>query len=132
MKSEPLLLSAIHFIDESEITSSMLKADIQNLARKDNEMYYTPGSASFVEEYKNSTAGGSWSFEFGFTFPGPITEEKSKQIIEAGAVVMFSESDRVIVVHHNDIFRNAPIKPEIQSNAQKTVIKYSFNSLFKL
>lgn len=132
MKSEPLLLSAIHFIDESEITSTMLKADFQNLARKVNEMYYTPGSASFVEEYKTSAAGSYWSFEFGFTFPGPITEEKSTEIIDCGAVVLFTESERVIVLHHNDIFRNVPLKPEIQSNSLKTVVKYSINSVFKL
>lgn len=132
MKSEPLLLSSIHLIGRSLITEEMTDADIIQLVTADNEIYYTPGTAAFLQEYKNSLAGGSWQAEFGFSFPGKITEEQADRLISCGAAVLHSEDGQTIVFHKNDALSNTGLKPDIQSGTAKTVVKYVINSLIAL
>lgn len=128
MKSEPLLLSAIHFIEKSAINSGMLNSAIINLATPANEMYYTPGTAAYTEDYKTDY----WEIEFGFSFPGKITDALSDQIIGTAAIVLKTDSGRNILIYKNDVFSNAPLIPQIQSNFQKTIVKYGINTLYQL
>lgn len=132
MKSEPLLLSAIHLIETSLITEEMQDDEIIQLATAANEEYHTPGSAVFLQEYKTSLPGGSWQAEFGFSFPGKIKEEQAERLINCGAAVLHSEDGQTIVFHKNDALSNSRLKPDIQSGSSKTVVKYIINSLTSL
>jgi len=110
----------------------MEAADIAALAVKGNELYFTPGTGAFSQENKHSTAGTSWIVEFGFSFPGPISEQKEAEIRNCGAAVLRFTDGQVKVIHRNDRVSNARMKPDIQSNMQKTVVKFNINSLYCL
>lgn len=129
MKSAPLLIEEIHFIDRDSISPNSTDAEILNLIGPGTLGHHTPGTATLSSEKKFSTSGEYYQNEIAYTSPGYIAEEYNTKISKAGALVVTTDDNRKIVFHKNDLYQNAFLRININKAQDKTQIKLSINTI---
>ena len=129
MKSAPLLLEEIHFIQRDSITTDSTDAEIIALMTSETRAHHTPGTATLSSEKKNSTSGDYYQHEIIYSTPGWVSDEYNLKISKAGAVVIRAKGGRYIVFHKNDLFQNVKLRPSINFSTEKSQVKFSINSI---
>lgn len=129
MKGERLYISELRLVSQDELYDGIQDDEILYKALSIDETYFTPGSAFYSWEQKDSTAGFYYLNEIVYTNPGPITEAASTELNKTGAVVAYLNNGRKIVMYRNDYGSNVKLSPQISSALDKTQIKFSLSSL---
>ncbi|MBD8081114.1 hypothetical protein [Chryseobacterium caseinilyticum] len=129
MKSERLYINELRLVPNKDLYDGIQDDEILYKAQSIEPYYFTPGTAFYSWEQKNTSSGVYLQNEIVFSFPGPLTEAIAAELNKTGAVVAYSQTDRKMVMYRNDYFGNVKLVPEISGALDKTQIKFSLSSL---
>lgn len=106
----------------------MTRGQVIELANSYAPAEHIFGTAKFISELKDASAGNFWQHEFQFTSTSYITEFDKQLLLNTGAVVLYTDL-RTLVLYKNDVFNNAPMVISIKSNNEISEISFTQNSL---
>ena len=129
VKYEFLDIEFFKIVPAKIIQANAKRADILNLATDLPEYSHTIGTAKFLTEEKDSTAGPYFENQFQFSFPSYINDSQLSEIKKAGAILLYADTGRILVLYQNDVFSNGKLKSSIKSNDEITEVEFQIQTI---
>ena len=129
MKYEFLDIEFFKIVPINIIPVNALRGDIINLGEGLPEYSHTIGTAKFLTEEKDASAGPYFENQFRFSFPSYINASQLSEIKKAGAILLYADTGRILVLYQNDVFSNGSLKSSIKSNDEITEVEFQIQTI---
>lgn len=131
MKQEFLDIQFFKILSKEIIPEGATRDQIITIAEMQPEFPHIIGTPKFVTNEKLTDAGSKFEHQFAFSVPSYTNETDLAILRNAGAVIIYTDL-RTLVIYHNDVFSNAPLKFSIKSNNEVTDVELIRESLYLL
>lgn len=132
MKSDPLYISELYLFYKEDLYDGIQNDEIIFKTASMESFYYTPGTASYEYEPKNSVSGPFISKTISFSFPGNPEINDIQKLHSVRAVVAVCPSGyekKYIVLYKNDYFSNTALAVAASGSLDKISVKITSSSL---
>lgn len=128
MNSEWLDVQSFKLLPKTELPQGINREQILELANSYSSAGHIIGTAKFISELKDSSAGEYWQHEFQYTASSYVTEYDKQLLKRTGAIVLYTDL-RILLFYFNDVFSNAPLTVGVKSNNEISEVNFSTMSL---
>lgn len=131
MKSDPLYISKLYLFYKEDLYDGIQNDEIIfKTASMESFEDYTPGTAFYEYEAKNSVSGQFFSKTVTFSLPGtPVDLQKLCAVRAIVAVCTSGSEVKNMVLYKNDFFSNTPLPVIISGSLDKISVKITSSSL---
>lgn len=133
MKSDPLYISKLYLFYKEDLYDGIQNDEIIfKTASMESFEDYTPGTAFYEYEAKNSVSGQFFIKTVTFSFPGTpntVDLQKLNRVRAVVAVCTSGSEVKNMVLYKNDYFSNTPLPVIVSGSLDKVLVKITSNSL---